>query len=136
MPLPIAYLFAAHPAPSPDPLATDHWFYMRALALLVTPPTMLLGLLTGEYAFDWRSGRAKATLWAIFLPTIYLCWVDFIAVGAGSWTINDDKIVGWRLGGVLPIEEALFFLMTNVMIVLGLSAWYVSSLALRTSRSS
>nr|QSV51899.1 Bifunctional lycopene cyclase/phytoene synthase [Vector pRS425_YPRCtau3-BTS1-CrtI-CrtYB] len=122
IPLPIIYLFTAHPSPSPDPLVTDHYFYMRALSLLITPPTMLLAALSGEYAFDWKSGRAKSTIATIMIPTVYLIWVDYVAVGQDSWSINDEKIVGWRLGGVLPIEEAMFFLLTNLMIVLGLSA--------------
>lgn len=62
----------------------------------------------------WRARR----LWAIatLIPTIYLCLVDRLALGNGIWTIHEDRSTGISLGG-LPLEEALFFLLTNLMVV-------------------
>ena len=45
---------------------------------------------------------------------------DFLAIGAGTWTIDPAQTTGILLGGVLPIEEVVFFLLTNVLIVFGM----------------
>ena len=37
----------------------------------------------------------------------------------GVWTINPMKSLGILLGGVLSIEEFVFFLLTNAMVVFG-----------------
>ncbi len=57
---------------------------------------------------------------AILPPTFYLWWVDSIALRSGTWTINPQQTSGISLWG-LPIEEMLFFLMTNGMIVFGMT---------------
>lgn len=67
----------------------------------------------------WRHRRAVIT--AIVLPTLYLSVADAIAIDGGTWTINPEQSLNIFLGGVLPIEEAVFFLLTNVLVVLGLT---------------
>ena len=56
---------------------------------------------------------------AIAVPTIYLWIVDRIAIELGIWVISDAHTIGVAPLG-LPIEEALFFLVTNVFLVQGL----------------
>jgi lycopene cyclase domain-containing protein len=62
----------------------------------------------------WRS-----LLLIIWIPTLYLWLLDAMALASGSWTINPAKTIGLKLG-VIPIEEMLFFLMTNVIIAFGM----------------
>jgi lycopene cyclase domain-containing protein len=57
---------------------------------------------------------------AIVSATIYLCGTDVIAIKSGTWTINPELTTGVLLGGVLPIEEVTFFLVTNILLVFGL----------------
>lgn len=57
---------------------------------------------------------------AVGLPTLYLCIADRIAIGLGIWHITDATRTGVDLFG-LPMEEALFFLVTNMMIVNGIA---------------
>ena len=52
-------------------------------------------------------------------PTLYLWFADRIAIGAGTWSINPALTVPWRPFG-LPLEEAVFFLCTNLVLVNGL----------------
>ncbi|KAJ8132791.1 hypothetical protein O1611_g833 [Lasiodiplodia mahajangana] len=59
----------------------------------------------------------------ICLPTIYLWFVDERALGRGTWAIESGTKLGWRLWGSLELEEAVFFLATNTLIVFGLVAF-------------
>lgn len=72
----------------------------------------------------WFSPRYLATnrkllLAAIAPPTLYLALADRYAIAEGIWSITDATRSGLYVVG-LPVEEALFFLMTNVMVVQGL----------------
>lgn len=58
----------------------------------------------------WRS-----LLLIISIPTLYLWLVDAVALAGGIWTIDPAQTMGLNLG-VIPIEEMLFFLMTNIII--------------------
>lgn len=60
-----------------------------------------------------------ACLTAVFVPTIYLWIADRVAIADGIWALSPRYTLGWDVLG-LPVEEALFFLLTNVMIVQGL----------------
>lgn len=62
-------------------------------------------------------GRVVAV---ILVPTLYLWWVDSLSIASGTWTINPAKITGIRLGS-LPLEEMVFFLMTNLIIAFGMT---------------
>ncbi|KAI8632966.1 hypothetical protein F5Y19DRAFT_472149 [Xylariaceae sp. FL1651] len=58
----------------------------------------------------------------IVLPTLYLWIVDELALGRGTWSIESETKLGWCLWGSLELEEAVFFLVTNALIVFGLVA--------------
>ena len=63
----------------------------------------------------WRHRRVSIP--AILIPTVYLCALDRMAIGAGVWNIDDATSVGLEVFG-LPIEE-IFFTLTNVLVVQG-----------------
>ena len=65
-----------------------------------------------------RPYRAAMAL-GIALPTLYLWVADRTAIALGIWDIADRYSLGWDPLG-LPVEEALFFLVTNVLVVVGL----------------
>ncbi|KAI1448944.1 Squalene/phytoene synthase-domain-containing protein [Annulohypoxylon stygium] len=58
----------------------------------------------------------------IIIPTVYLWIVDEMALGRGTWAIESGTKLGWRLWGSLELEEAIFFLATNALIVFGMVA--------------
>jgi lycopene cyclase domain-containing protein len=64
---------------------------------------------------DWRRLGV-----AILAPTLYLWLVDAIAIGSGAWIIDPAQTTGVKLG-VLPLEEMVFFLVTNLLIVSGIT---------------
>ncbi len=97
--------------------------------LFAAPSTLYLGailawagpILAVQWAFGWphlvRARRAVAV--GIGVPTVYLWVADWYAITNGLWTISSTYTVGLAPFG-LPIEEAVFFLVTNVFIVQGL----------------
>ncbi len=58
--------------------------------------------------------------WSLLVPTIYLAATDMIAIGAGTWTIDPQQSTGLLIGN-LPIEELIFFLLTNTLVVFGVT---------------
>ena len=60
-------------------------------------------------------------LWAIF--TLYLCVADAYAISEGIWEITLATRSGIEIGN-LPIEEALFFALTNLFVLQGLCLWH------------
>jgi 15-cis-phytoene synthase/lycopene beta-cyclase len=63
------------------------------------------------------------TLLPVTLPTVYLWIVDTLALKRGTWVIESGTKLNWHLWDGLEIEEAVFFLVTNVLIVFGLVAF-------------
>lgn len=93
------------------------WTYIALILLWAFPPIAL------QLAFGadilWRYRKLVAA--AIFAPTIYLWTADALAIAAGTWTINPNKTLRILLPGGLPIEEAVFFWVTNILIVFGIT---------------
>jgi lycopene cyclase domain-containing protein len=72
-------------------------------------------------AIQWHAGRRilprrwRAVAVATLLPTFYLAAADRYALGAGIWQLSPDHTTGIALFG-LPLEELLFFLVTNLVV--------------------
>jgi 15-cis-phytoene synthase / lycopene beta-cyclase len=64
-----------------------------------------------------------ATVLPILLPTFFLWHVDNIYLGRGTWAIESGTKFNRQLFGSLEVEEALFFLITNTLIVFGVAAF-------------
>jgi lycopene beta-cyclase len=117
------------------PAAT--WVGSALLVLCATFGALLLGTERGLYAGlilvwacpvlagQWflighdviRSPRTFARM--VVPPTLYLWAADRAAIGLGIWHISPRYTSGLHIVG-LPIEEALFFLVTNLLVVLGI----------------
>ncbi|KAJ4419635.1 hypothetical protein N0V82_004830 [Gnomoniopsis sp. IMI 355080] len=59
----------------------------------------------------------------ILVSTLYLWIVDEGALQRGTWAIESGTKLGVTLAGSLEIEEAVFFLATNCLIVFGMGAF-------------
>lgn len=64
-----------------------------------------------------------STVTPILVPTLYLWIVDEGALQRGTWAIESGTKLGVTLAGSLEIEEAVFFLATNCLIVFGMGAF-------------
>ena len=89
-----------------------------ALELVWAIPPLILQLVFGADIL-WQARRP--VLLTIFISTLYLAVIDALAIGSGTWTIDPEQSLNLLLGGVLPVEEFVFFLVTNVMVVFGLT---------------
>ncbi|KAF2727358.1 Lycopene beta-cyclase [Polyplosphaeria fusca] len=77
-------------------------------------------LLLWSLAYQFLIGLPISnTLIPIALPTCYLWIVDTLALKRGTWVISNGTKYGVHLWDGLEIEEALFFLVTNTLIVFG-----------------
>lgn len=76
--------------------------------------------------------RYKETLISIVVPSIYLCYVDLIALRARVWHINESTSLEIFLINDLPIEEITFFFITNTIISIGAAAFDKSKAVIDT----
>jgi lycopene beta-cyclase len=67
----------------------------------------------------WRHGKLVAL--TILPMALYLSVVDSLAITASTWTIAPSQSTGILLSGVLPIEEAIFFLVTVTLVTFGMT---------------
>jgi lycopene cyclase domain-containing protein len=67
----------------------------------------------------WRHRRLVVS--ALLPSLIYLSIADALAITAGTWTISPAQSLNIYLAGYLPIEEFIFFLITNVLVVFGMT---------------
>ena len=56
----------------------------------------------------------------ILFLTIYLSIADSFAIWNGTWTINPTQSLELLIGKILPLEELLFFFLTNTLITFGI----------------
>ena len=57
----------------------------------------------------------------ILIPSLYLSAADAYAIDHGIWIIGKETTTGILIGGILPIEEMIFFFVTNILIVFGMT---------------
>jgi lycopene cyclase domain-containing protein len=77
-------------------------------------------LLQLAFGADLLLANWRLALTGILPVTLYLWWVDSLAISAGTWMIDPRQTTGIMIG-VLPIEEMVFFFLTNVIIVFGIT---------------
>jgi lycopene cyclase domain-containing protein len=66
----------------------------------------------------WHQRRLVAA--ALLPAVVYLSAADALAIGSGTWTIDPAQSTGVMLGA-LPLEELIFFTLTNMLIVFGMT---------------
>ncbi len=90
--------------------------YLSILLAWALPPIML------QFGFggDILRRYGRLVLLSIGGLTLYLSVADFLAIGSGTWEINPAQSLHWLILGVLPIEEVIFFFITNTLVTLGI----------------
>ena len=91
--------------------------YYGLIILWALPPIMLQFFFGGDIL--WREKKIVGL--TIFTATLYLSITDSLAIGSGTWTIDPMQSLNIFLGGILPLEELIFFLVTNCLIVFGMT---------------
>ncbi len=89
--------------------------YLGLLLIWVAPPLALQRAVAGDLLRPRLAHRAR-----LVLPVaLWLCTADRLALGDGIWSIAPASSTGVLLLG-LPLEEALFFLLTTLLVADGL----------------
>lgn len=97
-------------------LATERGLY---LGLITTWALPVIALQWG-FGGDLLVRRWRLVALGVSVPTLYLWIADRLAIGWSIWWISSEHTLGLRPLG-LPVEEALFFVVTNVLIVFGIT---------------
>ena len=97
-------------------LTTQHGLYFGMIAAWAAP---ILALQWG-FGGDLLLRRPYVLLAGFLVPTLYLWLADRLALGLGIWWISPELSSNLAIFG-LPVEEALFFLLTNLLVVFGMT---------------
>jgi lycopene cyclase domain-containing protein len=76
-------------------------------------PVLVLQILVGWREL-WKERRALVT--AVVIATTYLSAADGVAISQGIWTLHAARVIQLKIG-VVPVEEIVFFFLTNSMVV-------------------
>lgn len=100
-------------------LPFDGAFYLSAILIWFIPPLAL------QAAFDPAALVRNRRLIAVgtLLPTLYFSAVDALAIRSGIWELHAATRTGLEIGN-LPLEEALFFFTTSLLLAQGLLLWH------------
>jgi lycopene cyclase domain-containing protein len=93
------------------------WTYL-GITLFWALPAILPQLLFGaDILWHYR----KLVFWAIMVPGTYLSLMDIVALKESTWAISPDQTTGINFFGILPLEEVVFFFITNTMLTFGVT---------------
>ena len=85
------------------------------------PVTDLLGRGVLIVDGDEHDHYRKLTTLSILIPGTYLSLMDIIALQDTTWSISPSQTTGILFFGILPLEEVVFFFITNVLITFGMT---------------
>ncbi|KAJ6635851.1 Bifunctional lycopene cyclase/phytoene synthase [Pseudolycoriella hygida] len=71
-------------------------------------------------------------LCSVVFPSFYLCYVDVIALRAKVWHINESTSLEIFVVDELPLEEVVFFFITNFLVVIGAAAFDQANAVINT----
>ena len=89
-----------------------------SITLFWALPAILPQLLFGA---DILWHHRKFVALAILVPATYLSLMDIIALKDTTWSISPAQTTGILFFGILPLEEVVFFLITNMLITFGMT---------------
>ena len=81
------------------------------------PPIMLQLAFGADILWRYR----KLVTLSIVPLTLYLSFADLLAINWGTWTIDPAQSLNIYIAGILPIEEFVFFLLTNTLVTFGVT---------------
>jgi lycopene cyclase domain-containing protein len=89
--------------------------YLALILAWALPPIMLQTAFGADILWGYR----RLVLPGFIIPTLYLSLADTFAIRSGTWTIDSLQTTGFHFPGGLPVEEFVFFLVTNLLISFG-----------------
>ena len=93
------------------------WTYLSIILFWALPPIIIQILFGADILWYYR----KLVFWSIFVPGLYLSLMDILALTDTTWSISPEQTTGGLFFGILPVEEVLFFFITNVLLTFGMT---------------
>jgi lycopene cyclase domain-containing protein len=93
------------------------WTYLSIILFWALPPIFIQLLFGADVLWHYR----KLVFWSIFVPGLYLSLMDILALTETTWSISPSQTTGILFFGILPLEEVLFFFVTNMLITFGMT---------------
>lgn len=93
------------------------WTYLAIILFWALPPIFPQFLFGADILWHYR----KLVFTAVFVPGLYLSLMDIVALTDTTWSISKEQTIGVLFFNILPLEEVVFFFMTNVLIGFGMT---------------
>jgi len=95
----------------------ETWTYLSIILFWALPAILPQLLFGADILWHYR----KLFFWAIMVPGMYLSLMDIVALSDTTWSISKSQTTGILFFGILPLEEVVFFFITNVLITFGMT---------------
>ena len=95
----------------------DSWNYLSITLMWALPAILPQFIFGADLLWHYR----KLVFLTIFVPGTYLSLMDIVALTDTTWSISPGQTTGVLFFGILPLEEVVFFFITNVLIGFGLT---------------
>jgi lycopene cyclase domain-containing protein len=95
----------------------ESWTYLSIILFWALPPMFIQLLFGADILWHYR----KLVYAANLLPGAYLSLMDIVALRETTWSISPSQTTGILFFGILPIEEVLFFFITNTLLTFGMT---------------
>jgi lycopene beta-cyclase len=93
------------------------WTYLSIILFWALPPIIIQVLFGADILWRYR----RLVFWSILIPGMYLSLMDIVALKDTTWSISPRQTTGVLFFGILPLEEVVFFFLTNVLITFGMT---------------
>jgi len=93
------------------------WTYLSIILFWALPAVAIQLLFGADILWHYRG----LVFWSILVPGLYLSLMDILALKETTWSISPGQTTGILFFGILPLEEVLFFFITNMLITFGLT---------------
>lgn len=93
------------------------WTYLSIILFWALPAIFPQFLYGADILWHYR----KLVFSTIIVPGLYLSLMDVVALTDTTWSISKEQTTGVIFFGILPLEEVLFFFITNVLISFGMT---------------
>ncbi|HLO15153.1 MAG TPA: lycopene cyclase domain-containing protein [Anaerolineales bacterium] len=93
------------------------WTYLSIILFWALPAIIVQFLFGADILWHYR----KLVVPVILVPAIYLSLIDMVALKDTTWSISPLQTTGILFFGILPLEEVVFFFITNILITLGMT---------------
>jgi len=93
------------------------WRYLSIILFWALPPILIQIRFGADILWHYR----QLVFWSIFVPGMYLSLMDIIALKSTTWSISPAQTTGILVFDILPLEEVIFFFITNILITFGMT---------------